>query len=401
MKPYVRILFLAGLLGLVLGIFVGCKEDPPTGLYDLPRETPRPQPVITSVDPPAVALAGVTDITITGSNFSTVKEENFVYFDASLAPVLSASATQLVVRAPVLVKDSISLRATVYKGELFSAARQYKLLSAVDPFGGLGKVEEAYGITADRDGNIYVSIVAGGTGAGVRKITPAGVKTDYSPATPGVTRWSGMKIGPGGVLYTARILKVIYQIPAGGGAAAIWVTGSSIGTVYDLDFDADGNCWAVGNNTSVYRVKQDKSIKPFAFTGNLRAVRIYNGYIYLGGKVDTTEGVWRAQIVNADSLGTFEKYFDFTAKYSSSAVNALTFAADGDMYIGTDAAAAIVVVHPSKVSEPLYPGLFTPTTFAFTWGLSDDMYAVRTVNTPAILKLTMLKNGAPYYGRQL
>ncbi len=400
MKPYVRILLLAGLLGLILGMFGGCKEDPPTSLYDLPRDT-RPQPVIASVDPPASALAGVTVITITGSNFSPVKEENLVYFDATLAPILSASATQLVVRAPVLVKDSVTLRVMVYKAELFSAPRQYKLLATVEPFGGLASIEEPYGIAADAAGNVYVSIVSGGTGVGVKKITPAGVKTDYSPATPGVTRWSGMKIGPGGVLYTARILRVIYQIPAGGGAAAIWVTGSAIGSIYDLDFDADGNCWAAGNNAAVYRVKQDKTIKPFAFTGNVRAVRVYNGYVYLGGKVDTTEGVWRAQIINADSLGAFEQYFNFTAKYPTGLVNALTFAADGDMYIGTDAADAIVNVHPSKVSEPLYPGLFTPTTYAFTWGLADEMYVVRTVSTPALLKVRMLKNGAPYYGRQL
>jgi hypothetical protein len=399
MKAHMRILLLAGLAGLVFGLSGGCNEDPPTGLYDLPRET-RPQPVVTSVDPPASALAGVTSITITGSNFSTVKEENFVYFDASLAQIISASATQLVVRAPVLVKDSVTLRVMVYKAELFSTPRPYKLMATVEKFGGLAVVDEPFGITSDAAGNIYVSIVSGGSGVGVKKITPGGVKTDYAPVTPGVTRWSGMKIGPGGVLYTARILRVIYQVPAGG-VGAIWVTGSTIGSIYDLDFDAGGNCWAAGNNASVYRVKQDKSIKPFAFTGNVRAVRIYSGYLYLGGKVDTTEGVWRAQIINSDSLGTFEKYFDFTAKYPTSVVNALTFAADGDMYIGTDAADAIVVVHASKVSEPLYPGLFTATSYAFTWGISDDLYIARTVNTPALLKVRMLKDGAPYYGRQL
>jgi hypothetical protein len=264
-------------------------------------------------------------------------------------------------------------------------------------FGGLAKTDEPYAVTADAAGNIYVSISA----SGVKKITPAGVKSDYATHAAGVTKWSAMKIGPGGVLYSARILRVIYTTPAGGGAPAIWVTGSAIGNIYDLDFDAQGNCWAGGNNASVYRVKQDKTIKAFPFTCNARAMRVFNGYLYVGGKVDTTEGVWRAQIINSDSLGTFEPYYNFSASYSGSVVNAVTFAADGDMYIGTDAAAAVVVVHPNKSAEPLYPGLFSPTTLLFTWGKNDDMYLVRSVNTPQLIKSTMLKNGAPYYGATL
>jgi hypothetical protein len=399
MKPYARILLLAGLAGALTGLLGGCKEEPPTSLYDLPRDS-RPQPVITTVDPAASALAGVTTITINGSNFSGTPSENLVYFDAAAATVLTASTTKLTVRAPAVLGDTLKLRVMVYKADLFSTPRTYKLISAAASFGSLGKVDEPYAVTADASGNVYVSIISGGTGVGVKKITPAGVLSDYAPATAGVTRWAAMKVGPGGLIYTTRILKVIYRIPAGGGAAAIWLT-AGLGTIYDLDFDANGNCWAGGNNTAVYRVKQDKSVKSFDFTCNVRAVRVFNGYLYLGGKVDTTEGVWRAQIINSDSLGTFEKYFDFSSKYSGYLVNALTFAADGDMYIGTDAAEAIVVVHPSKTSEGLYPGLFTPPMWAFTWGTADDMYVTRTGTNMALLKVTMLKSGAPYYGRTL
>jgi hypothetical protein len=303
----------------------------------------------------------------------------------------------LVVRAPTLVKDSVVLRVMVYKAELSSTPRPYKLLSAVSEYGNLGKLDDPYGIATDAAGNMYVSI----SGSGVKKITPDGTKTDYSAHAAGVTKWSAMKIGPAGILYTARILRAIYQVPAGGGAPVIWVTGSSIGNIYDMDFDASGNLWAGGNNPAVYRIKQDKSVKQFPFTCNARSIRVYDGYLYVGGKVDTTEGVWRAQIINSDSLGAFEKHFDFSAKYSGYVVNAVTFAADGDMYVGTDAPEALIVVHPSKAAEPLYPGLFTPTTLLFTWGNADDMYMIRTLNNPRLLKVTMLKNGAPYYGKNL
>lgn len=399
MKTYPVSLTLVGLIIIALAMVSGCKEDPPTSLYEDPTANvgSGPQPVVSAVDPPTAALAGVTSITITGTNFSAVKDQNLVYFDATQASILSASATQLVVRAPTLVKDSVTLRVMVYKADLASTPRQYRLMAAVTEYGSLTKTEDPYGIATDAAGNMYVSV----SGSGVKKITPDGTRTDYAPHAAGVTKWSAMKIGPAGVLYTARILRVIYQVPAGGGTPVIWVTGSSIGNIYDMDFDASGNLWAGGNNAAIYMIKQDKSIKQFPFTCNARSLRVYNGYLYVGGKIDTTEGVWRAPLVNPDSLGAFEKFFDFSANYSGYAVNAVTFAADGDMYIGTDAPAALVVVHPNKSVEPLYPGLFSPTTLLFTWGNADDLYMIRTLNNPRLLRVTMLKNGAPYYGKQL
>lgn len=396
MKTSMLRIAVPGLALLSVLMMAGCNEEPPASLYS-DNYTSRPQPVVSTLNPATTALAGVTTITITGTNFSAVASENQVYFDATPATILTASTTQLTVRAPNLVKDTVQVRVSVYKSDKYSEAKSYKLLAAVMDFGGLAKTDEPWAVTADAAGNIYVSISA----SGVKKITPAGVKTDYASHAAGVTKWSAMKIGPGGVLYSARILRVIYTTPAGGGAPAIWVTGSAIGNIYDLDFDAQGNCWAGGNNAAVYRVKQDKSIKAFPFTCNARSMRVYNGYLYVGGKVDTTEGVWRAQIINADSLGTFESYYNFSASYSGYVVNAVTFAADGDMYIGTDAPQAVVVVHANKSAEPLYPGLFSPVTLLFTWGAGDDMYMVRSVNTPQLIKSTMLKNGAPYYGATL
>lgn len=385
-----------GLAVLAVLALAGCNEEPPASLYS-ENYVSRPQPVVTALNPPASALAGVTTVTITGTNFSPTLAENQVFFDATPAAILTASATQLTVRAPNLVKDTVQVRVSVFKSDKYSEARQYRLLAAVSDFGGLAKTDEPYAVTADAQGNVYVSISA----SGVKKITPDGVKSDYASHAAGVTKWSAMKIGPGGVLYSARILRVIYQTPAGGGAPVIWVTGSAIGNIYDMDFDAQGNVWAGGNNTSVYRVKQDKSIKAFPFTCNARSMRVFNGHLYVGGKVDTMEGVWRAPIISADSLGAFELYYNFSASYSGFVVNAVTFAADGDMYIGTDAPPAVVIVHPNKSAEPLYPGLFSPITLLFTWGTGDDMYLVRSINTPQLIKATMLKPGAPYYGTTL
>ena len=79
------------------------------------------------------------------SNFSPTIAENQVYFDATPATILTASATQLTVRAPNLVKDTVALRVSVYKSDKYSESKQYQLLAAVSDFGGLAKTDEPYG----------------------------------------------------------------------------------------------------------------------------------------------------------------------------------------------------------------------------------------------------------------
>lgn len=384
-------------------VFAGCTTETEPSLWP-PAYEGKPAPTITSLVPPSSALAGVSTITINGSNFSPRKEENLVYFDATVAEILEASVNQLKVKAPNLVKDSIKVRVAVRGAELFSNTVLYRLEAAVTDFGGLLPVDEPWGIACDRDGNVYVSLMSGGVSAGVKKITPTGVRTDYSPPVPGVPRWATMKIGPGGYLYAARIVRALFRIPPGGGTATLWAS-SGLGVVYDFDFDAQGNIWAGGNNPAIYRIKPDRSVKAFSFVANVRSVRVYDNYVWLGARVDTVEGVWRFRIISADSLGPVEKYFDFTANYPvrGAGVFAITFSADGYMFVGTDGPAGIILVHPNRSWESFYPGLLRPKSVAFAWGKGTELYVTRerfAGSTPALIRINTLKAGAPYYGRQ-
>jgi len=388
-------------MGLFLWSFAGCNEDPPASLYD-PNYVSGSQPVVSTMDPPS-GLAGVTTVTITGSNFSTVPGANLVFFDAMPATVLEASAAQLKVRAPNLVKDSILVKIAVAGADLFSVPYLYALNAAVEEWGEFGAFDEPAGMTCDSSGNLYVSMLTSGIGVGVKRIALDGSQTDYSPAfSSGVPRWTGMKFGSGGDLYTVALRNIIFLIPAGGGSNTLWLRGGGLGNIADLDFDTQGNIWTAGTADNVYGVKPDKSVKAFPFDATVRTVRVFNNYLYLGGGRDSAEAVWRMQIISADSLGAEELYFDFSAAYGYNGpkVLAINFAADGDMYIGTDDDDAIVVVHPGGSSEPLYPGLFIPQTSALAWGNGVHQYAGRTgtsdANTP--LKVNMEKLGAPYNG---
>jgi hypothetical protein len=407
MKPSVRILLFTGLLGMIFALSGGCKEDPPTSLYDLPRQN-LPQPVISSISPTSGALAGVTQITLTGTNFSSVKENNLVYFDATPAKIMQASATQLVVTAANVVKDTIAVRVAVFGAELFSPPVTYKLQAAVEEFGKVQSFEEPWASATDAAGNLYVSMISNSLGAGIKKFAPDGTRTDFAPAA-GITKFSGMRVGPSGDIYAVRIIRAIYLIPAAGGSPAPWmqITGA---TLYDLDFDQDGNIWTGGTgNGNIYRVKPDKSFKAFPFNGDLRTIRFFGGYLYVGGMTspDSSEKVVRFRYITADSIGPAEEYLNLsTSTFKGRYIYAMNFAADGDLFLGTDGATPLLCVTPAKTIEVFYPDVLGPTIHLMPWGTGTTMYAIQGLgsvgsvgSSKKILRLNMQKNGAPYYGR--
>ncbi len=388
---------------------LGCNKEPPPSLYD-PNLGNAPPPVITSVVPADSALAGVTVVTITGSNFSPTKENNLVFFNALLGTVQQASATQLLVKAPLLIADSVGLKVAVQGVELFSNAVLYKLVAAVKEFGVIsGTVEEPFGITCDTAGNVYVSLLSStGVGLGVKKFAPDGSRTDYSPPfSSSVNKWTAMKLGPGGYLYAAANRNALFRIPPGGGSAAPWasVAGAGVSFLYDFDFDPQGNIWGGGDNASIVRIAPDRSVRGFPFSGNVYGVRYFQNHLYLATKNDTIWNIWRARVFSADSVGARELYFNFSARFGSVAgAYALTFAADGDMFVGTDSlAGSLVVVHSDRSAEPFYPGLFKGRNQGLAYGKGVEMYLSQSGNSNAekrIIYVNTQKLGAPYYGRQ-
>ena len=389
-------------LGAIL--LVGCENDTTPSLFD-PNATSRPAPVVSDVQPAGNAFAGIGVLTISGQNFSAVKEENFVFFDDVLGEVMQASATQLQVKAPVLVKDGIKLRISVFKAEQFSNTITYDLVAAVSDLVKPTEFDVPWAVTCDALGNVYASYVVNNSGpsSGIKRIAPDGSVSDYSPEPSGAPlRYNSMKVGPGGAIYGTTNERRISQVPPAGGAPSNWVIIQNTSVkVYDLDFDKEGNLWAAGNNTDIYRIKQDKSVTSFAFTADVRSVRIYNDHVYLGGGRTGAEKVWRLPILSADAVGPEEEYFDLSSKYTG-AIQAITFAADGDLYLGTDGPESIVVVHSDKSSEPLYPGLFQSACLSFAWDPDIHLYVTQQAEgtvLQSILKVNMQKNGAPYYGR--
>lgn len=402
-----------GLVGLCIVcaiMYFGCSEKAPNSLYN-PQYTDAPAPVLTSITPAAGGLAGVTQITIVGTGFSTTPAFNQVWFNATLATVLNATPTQLIVRAPVLVSDSIKVVVSVSGGsEFYSNALDCKLEAAVVEFGTLEVNERAYAIATDTTGNLYANVVGGGVGTGVTLFNSTGARSGYSSRISGTFNiLTGMKMGWGGALFYAAHQKAIIRVPPGGGTAAIWAT-SGLQQIDDLDFDQNGNMWAAGISptgiaASVFRVRSDKSVHAFAFRANVRSVRVFDNYLYLSGIRDSVETVWRLPIIG-DSLGAEETYFQLSSMYPGLPYKAssITFATDGSMFIATDAPAGIILVDPTRSGSAFYPGLITSPVNSIAWTKGPYLFASiggDAATNPGILRINTEKSGAPYAGATL
>ena len=397
--------------------FNGCSDKGAPSLYQGVPTTPiGATPSISSINPPNSSLAGVSQVTITGQNFSTNPMEDLVYFNISQAVVISATTTQLVVTAPNVVADSITVMVAVVHSELFSNKLYYNLTPAAKDFYPDSKSNYIlpYTIVSDNIGNIYSSLTVNNIGNGIKKITSDSLITNY--ASKGTeTFWTSMRFGPNGVLFAARNLYAVFQIPAGGGAPTTFVVLPSSLKISQLEFDANNNLWAGGNNAAIYRIKQDKSITSFPYTANITAMRVYDdggtSYLYVAAQQDSNLTVQRFPIDANGDLGSPQLYYDFSGNYGAgNSITSLEFSADGDMYLGTNLPQAIVVVHKDKSSSFLYPGVLAASgAISMVWGSGNFLYYIRSqvvdpntnsvIIPQTIVKLNIQKPGAPYYGR--
>lgn len=378
-------------------------------------------PQIVSVSPDDSAFAGIDELTIMGHNFSTVSAEMLVFFNTTIATILSIDSNKIVVRAPNIVQDSISIKIDKLVNALkTSNTVSYKLVSATQTIKEFSTGNRPYMITLDNSANVYYSSTLNNISEGIIKVTPDLVTSEYAKKG-GETYYSGLKFAKTDGLLGSRRVTAIFKI-ASGSTPVTYVSGFSK-AIADFDYDANGSIWAVSSQDQIYRVNPTtKDKKTFTPGGLFRVCRVFNSYLYVAGQKSTSdksEIVWRFPIVNADSIGTAEVYFDFSAAGYSTVVNSvtiqgMTFSQDGFLYIGNDGEEPIIIVNPiDKSSAPLFPGVLNPTKknklISLFWGEGYYLYYVRQIiNTDdktaplplsdAIVKVNTKKLGAPYFG---
>lgn len=391
----------------------GCKKDAPS-LFD---PTSLPGPVVDSLSPPGIALAGIDTITIYGKNFSPNPANDGVFFNSTLVNntgIYSASTTKLTVQAPAISGDTIYVRVFVIGAVDFSPTFRYALKPAIASFSTFASGEGAYGLCVGADGNLYASISNANLATkdeGIFMISSGGTRasTPYVLSTPGNVSWPSLKFGPGGYVYAVKGSRGAYKIAQGGTGSSVWLAIPS-GSLNDLDFDPSYNVWFGGGNiktgsdtTDIVTAQPSGTTTTFHFPGTVRGVRYFNGELYFAASVGSASQVWRASVA-ADVLGTPELYFDVASAYTgvSPVIYGLTFSADGDMYLGVDAPDYLIIVHPGgAVSKPyqLYvsSGVLASPCKSFAWA-GSTLYVSTVSGT--LLAIATGKQGAPYYGIQ-
>ncbi len=418
MKKFYNIFYSAIIILLIT--IAGCKEEPTPSLFsDVPTGPIGATPAITSISPSDSALAGLDQLTITGANFSSDASQDIVYFNNRQVNIISATSTTILIKAPNLLSDTAryeigNFRISTLNAELFSNQVNYKLKPAAFQFFAFTTFQKPYDFVIDPSRNIFVSLTNElNVGQGVKEITADGTLLDYAPKLS-ETYWTSMRFGPGGIIITVRQdnARALFQIPAGGGTPSTYVVISdSKAKIASIDYDAANNLWAGGNNSSIYKIKPDNSIVSYPFTGNITAMRFFNGGLYCAVKTDSSTVIQNLPIDGNGDLGSPAAYYDYSKNYGSQNVNAIEFATDGTMYLATNNVnSPIVVVNSNLSGEILFPGTLAkaPALFLY-WDQAGYLYYTRgqivdpntgtTTISQTILRLTVAKQGAPYYGQ--
>ncbi len=367
-----------------LAFVAGCDTGPASSLYD-PEQEGAPDPIIASVYPEGVALAGVDIVTIVGENFSGTPGDNLVYFGETRGELLEASPTTLRVRPPNTPRPELELRVAVVGAENFSNSVQYRLEAAAEEFGKIAAFEEPFAITSDGEGNLYVSLFSDGRSVGVVRMAPDGTRSTYVEST---FKWDALKFGPDGALYTARGVRAVFRFTEGSSQETWAVIQDTAVRIRALAFDGQGNLWAGGPNSSLFRIAPDKSIRQFAFEPDVSDLVVAGNTLYAAASDEGRSQVYRIALLPSGDPGTSEVLYDA----SGARLHALAVAATGEIIVGTDAANPLYVVQTDGSADVLYPGILAPAAVSFAWGSGTTLFMTRgktESTTPNLFKVNV------------
>jgi len=382
-----------------------CSEDTtPTVYSDLPNgETP----VITAVSPADSVISGVTEVTISGQNFSPVPEDNIIYFNEYVAEILQASANELIVKTPNFVEDSVEIKISVQGAPLFSDPYLIDVKPAFIEVYNFQDFEVPYGLTTDENNRIFFNMVLNGVSTGMNTITEGEI-VQYA-TRGGESFYRDLKYAGGGVIYGTRNppVRAFFASEEGASPRAIAVADPAA-QLLSLDIDNNGNIWVGGRGGNIYRVtpdEQDKKAIPFE--PEIQSLRFFEGYLYAAAKSDTVQSIYRFQVISSDSLGEAEEYFNISDNLDEYEVLTITFSADGMLFMGTSAEGvdpnAIVYLTPDKTLNQWYPNVIAGPVNAFAWDKGQFLYYIRErvvdVQQQLIIRINMAMSGAPYFGR--
>ena len=377
----------------IAALLGGCEYDIPASIY---QGAGAAGPVVQSVSPESAA-GGVTQIRIRGEHFSADPAGNFVYFGQKAATVLGASEQELLVIRPLDLSGTVTLQVAV--AGAFGMSR-YGPFLVEQGISEIGEFEQVYSIALDAAENLYAAVDK--PMKTVMRVATDGTVTEYG--TLDFKNAPCMRVGPEGYLYIQKNdSKSLYRIPAGGGAAEEFLMHKK--KVSYFDFDENGNIFAGGEGDGLCATKPDGSASVLAgdyVDRVIRAVRVYQDFVYVCVSEPAPVGIWRNRILSADGqLGDNEQVLEFSGPLAGCMINDITFGEDGDLYVATDRDPdPVLVLHPDGTLETLYPGYLESPATQVCWGNGNYLYMNKSdVRHVGLIRIIMGKKGSPYNGR--
>ena len=205
---------------------------------------------------------------------------------------------------------------------------------------------------------------------------------------PSASTYAALTWSPqAGGLFAGRNNRALYTIVKGVGEQIFYDFANSNDRnirIRALDADDAGNLWVGGSNTvAFYRVAPDKSVITVPYTGSVLAIEARSDAIYVSALEGTTNKILRFPL-SGTTVGAPQTTLDVSAALPGVQVNALAFAANGDLFLGTNRPTnPILQLRAGQTApETLYTGLLVSDTnpgatgvVGLSWGTGNLLHA--------------------------
>lgn len=383
MKTSRLIMIVIPLFAASMALLTGCKYDVAEPPYDASEfKEPQSKSTISSINPSDVA-PGVNYVTINGVNLDLVPDDR-IYLEipgpkVSSPDIIEKNSTIIKIRRPDLVTDMCIVKLVPDSGSVVRSG-SFKIDPVIEPHGSFLENLELRTVSVDNDENVYITEASSFI---IWKITPDGEKTIVDTASRAPF---GAVIGPGGYLYLLGSNRIIDRVNLSTGDVSNWNRLSSNRQVRVGDFDNDGYMYTGGIRTDLWIVAPDSSSSAAGFYSqdSIIAVKTYNGFVYVAVTGPNGRFIYRHSTTNG-TLGAQELFLNWQAsQFGSLLFASMAFASDGRMFIGTDAADALVVFDPAtNQMDYFYKGILPPYCKGIQWGTGNYLYMIGGNTEPA------------------
>ncbi|MBN1408670.1 MAG: IPT/TIG domain-containing protein [Calditrichaceae bacterium] len=349
-----------------------------------------PIPIITSVSPVDVAVAGVNTITITGENFLDVPDSFGVYFNTVPTEVISSSTTSLVVRRPNIVAEAATIKVVPTQALVVANHSPYQIDPVLESFISFEQNIYSYAIAVDPNENIYVMNTEGSIYS-IIKIDTSGAQKilgtcNFEP--------SKLIIGPDGRLYITRISQreILVFDENTDTQASRWTRlprGFSIS--YGV-FNSEGYFFAGGDEGGLISIAPNPDISDptvnetgFYTEDEILGLNIYQNYIYAAVLTTSPDAqhpelaIWRHALTDSGTVGEMELALDLSSNTitASSTINTFKFDENGNLFIGIDGKDPLLINYAGTGNiDYFYKSILPSDCRQFCWGHGDFIYLI-------------------------